>query len=152
MKYLTVSVARNCLSIFCNVTLICCYVNILNDSSLHLAFASQSKMFEIPFLEKLLSTLINTYYLNDIVDRLHGKITVVVLILCAMFVGAKQQFGQPIQCMLPAHLDRMFSEFLLYSVRSIVPDKFLRSYFQSAIVFSSFLIVVLLIELICIIL
>ncbi|VDO37349.1 unnamed protein product [Onchocerca flexuosa] len=63
-------------------------------------------MFEISFVEKLLSSLSYTYYLNDIVDRLHGNITVVVLILCAMFVGTKQQFGQPIQCMLPAHLDR----------------------------------------------
>ncbi|VBB34320.1 unnamed protein product [Acanthocheilonema viteae] len=62
-------------------------------------------MFEIPLVGKLLSTSGYTY-LNDIIDRLHWNITVSVLILCALFVGTKQQFGQPIQCMLPTHLDR----------------------------------------------
>uniref|UniRef100_A0AAF5Q2G7 Innexin n=1 Tax=Wuchereria bancrofti TaxID=6293 RepID=A0AAF5Q2G7_WUCBA len=63
-------------------------------------------MFEISSFGKLLSTFSHSYHLNDTVDRLHWNITTVVLILCVLFIGAEQQFGQPIQCMLPTHLDR----------------------------------------------
>uniref|UniRef100_A0A0R3RK83 Innexin n=1 Tax=Elaeophora elaphi TaxID=1147741 RepID=A0A0R3RK83_9BILA len=63
-------------------------------------------MFKIPFFGELLSRILHTCYLDDIVDRLHWNVTVIVLILCSLFVGAKQQFGQPIQCMLPAHFDQ----------------------------------------------
>uniref|UniRef100_F1L4F5 Innexin n=1 Tax=Ascaris suum TaxID=6253 RepID=F1L4F5_ASCSU len=62
-------------------------------------------LVEIPLLGKFLSSA-TSRHLDDIVDRLHFVGTVTVLVLCAMFVGAKQHFGQPIQCMLPAHLDR----------------------------------------------
>ncbi|VDM38082.1 unnamed protein product [Toxocara canis] len=62
-------------------------------------------LVEIPLLGKFLSAA-TSHRLDDIVDRLHFVATVTALVLCAMFVGAKQHFGQPIQCMLPAHLDR----------------------------------------------
>uniref|UniRef100_A0A1I7VN16 Innexin n=1 Tax=Loa loa TaxID=7209 RepID=A0A1I7VN16_LOALO len=64
-------------------------------------------MFETPLLGKLFSTSSHIYHLGDIVDCLHWNVSVAVFILCALFVGAKQQFGQPIQCMLPTHLDKL---------------------------------------------
>nr|CDQ05623.1 BMA-INX-14, isoform c [Brugia malayi] len=63
-------------------------------------------MFEISLFGKLLSTFSHSYHLNNTVDRLHWNITTIVLILCVLFIGAEQQFGQPIQCMLPTHLDQ----------------------------------------------
>lgn len=69
------------------------------------------KMFEIPLLGKFLSsTTDSNHHLGDVADQLHQKVTVTILILCTLFLGGKQQFGQPIQCMLPAHLDRKFFE------------------------------------------
>ncbi|MFH4975744.1 hypothetical protein AB6A40_002453 [Gnathostoma spinigerum] len=62
-------------------------------------------MLDIPLLGKFLSS-VSSNRLDDTVDRLHSIFTVTILVLCAMFVGTKQHFGQPIQCMLPAHLDR----------------------------------------------
>ncbi|KHN79707.1 Innexin-3 [Toxocara canis] len=62
-------------------------------------------LVEIPLLNRFLS-LATSRRLDDFVDRLHFVRTVTLLVLCAMFVGMKQHFGQPIQCMLPAHLDR----------------------------------------------
>ncbi|VDN08096.1 unnamed protein product [Thelazia callipaeda] len=44
--------------------------------------------------------------LYDVVDLLHCSFTSFIIMIFALFVGTKQQFGQPIQCMLPAHLDR----------------------------------------------
>ncbi|VDK26414.1 unnamed protein product [Anisakis simplex] len=60
---------------------------------------------EIPFLKNFLSSA-TSKRLDDVVDRLHFVVTVTVLVLFAMFIGTKQHFGSPIQCMLPAHMDR----------------------------------------------
>uniref|UniRef100_A0A915PKI7 Innexin n=1 Tax=Setaria digitata TaxID=48799 RepID=A0A915PKI7_9BILA len=59
-------------------------------------------------LQNSLSITNHINHLDDMVDRLHRNFTVFTLIFCAMLVGAKQQFGQPIQCMLPAHLHRPY--------------------------------------------
>ncbi|VDM42777.1 unnamed protein product [Toxocara canis] len=68
-------------------------------------------LVEIPLLNRFLS-LATSRRLDDFVDRLHFVRTVTLLVLCAMFVGMKQHFGQPIQCMLPAHLDRKLHDSL----------------------------------------
>lgn len=62
-------------------------------------------MLEIPLLGKFLA-FASSRRLDDLVDRLHFESTVWLLILFAMFIGGKQHFGQPIQCMMPTHMDR----------------------------------------------
>lgn len=67
-------------------------------------------MLEIPLLGRFLDST-SSNGLDDLVDRAHSEFTVWILVLFAMFVGGKQHFGQPIQCMLPGHMDRMFYRF-----------------------------------------
>ncbi|VDD91940.1 unnamed protein product [Enterobius vermicularis] len=61
-------------------------------------------MLEIPLLGRFLDST-SSNGLDDLVDRAHSEFTVWILVLFAMFVGGKQHFGQPIQCMLPGHMD-----------------------------------------------
>uniref|UniRef100_A0A0N4UAK5 Innexin n=1 Tax=Dracunculus medinensis TaxID=318479 RepID=A0A0N4UAK5_DRAME len=66
------------------------------------------KMLDISIFTKLLPS-IKSNGLDDSVDRLHSFATVRFLIFCAIFIGGKQYFGEPLQCMLPAHLERWSS-------------------------------------------
>lgn len=73
-------------------------------------------MLDISIFTKLLPS-IKSNGLDDSVDRLHSFATVRFLIFCAIFIGGKQYFGEPLQCMLPAHLERYyfyFSYFYLF--------------------------------------
>lgn len=46
---------------------------------------------------------------DDYVDRINYVYTVTALLFLAVFVGSKQHFGTPIQCMTPAHFPGSFN-------------------------------------------
>ncbi|CAD6184761.1 unnamed protein product [Caenorhabditis auriculariae] len=64
-------------------------------------------LLKIPLLEDVLNktTHAKRHHLYDFVDRLHFYITVGALAFFSVFVGTKQHFGNPIDCILPAEHD-----------------------------------------------
>ncbi|CAB3407482.1 unnamed protein product [Caenorhabditis bovis] len=64
-------------------------------------------ILEIPILKDFLSKSTHVYrnHLYDSIDRLHFYITVIILTVFTLLTGAKQHFGNPIDCMLTKEVD-----------------------------------------------
>uniref|UniRef100_A0A0N5AEE3 Innexin n=1 Tax=Syphacia muris TaxID=451379 RepID=A0A0N5AEE3_9BILA len=99
-------------------------------------------MLEIPFLNRFLASTYSRR-LDDFVDRLHFEFTVWVLVLFSMFVGGKQHFGEPIQCMVPAHMSQSswisYAQYYCFitntyrlTYKQTVPDANVRSVLRNA--------------------
>ncbi len=59
-------------------------------------------MFSIPLLPRLLLRRgARSNVPDDFVDRLSYALTADLFLFFAMLIGAKQQFGSPIECMIP---------------------------------------------------
>ncbi|KAJ1358127.1 hypothetical protein KIN20_016441 [Parelaphostrongylus tenuis] len=66
----------------------------------------------VPFLEGLIkggSGRDRRQPLDDYVDRMHYEVTVCILCIFALLIGSKQHFGNPIDCLISAEVDRVRS-------------------------------------------
>jgi hypothetical protein len=68
-------------------------------------------MIEIPYLKDFLKS-IKKAAIDDFVDRLNYYYTASMLIFFAIVTGAKQTFGKPIECMMPAEYPSTWSDYV----------------------------------------
>jgi hypothetical protein len=68
-------------------------------------------MIEIPYLKDFL-TSIKKAAIDDFVDRLNYYYTASMLIFFAIITGAKQTFGKPIECMMPAEYPATWGDYV----------------------------------------